>query len=923
MPLWHPPAPQTPISVPGASPNTGLSPGITYASPTVPFYSSGSVIPSNLVVSTLTAVSETVSGFINLDGNILTTASGVGAELLLNGIPIATTANISSIQAWAEFPAISTINANSNLLINVSSVVGIPGQPLPILASQVAFGGLGELTGISTINGAPPGSGNAANWATYPATQDVNMNSQNLNSANQVNLNTGGNVVMLTAGAGNNLLVNGTPVGGGGGTPSTIAGLNTFMTATGTSGTATSAISAGGGLGGFITATANPGAGGISGGNITLTANGGTTPAGVFGRVDIVANEGVANVAGTDITTGGYVNIVANSGGALANLTSRIDLNAGGINMYAGITTPITSLFGYGFINALTGLSLVAGTFSSAFQVPGTVYLYGLTGIVLGSDTYATNLYPYWNGLTAPPNLTLNGRTTISGVARVDINNANNISFDALGAGAISGVQTINGSPYVPGGGGGVASLNGLTGALTLTAGTNITLTPVGNDITINSTGGSYPPVASFSTITIGTGGDISFSDATGFLRTSAIYGRNFDDLTIDAATGATLAISGGAGAGVAQSLISLIPDGSVVINNDVGTIPLTDGAGLTISPEGQTLIFPKNPAGLVDVGAITGLSTINGVAYPPSGTSAFVDSFQIYVAPNGNNTTGTGSQQKPFLSIGQAIIFRATLSTSTEVSIILSSGTYTETFTLTRNTYLVGVQTGEARQPCNIVGNIVLNDTTGSLGLSGLEITGSVSTTGGGATYTVFGCNITNTATAVNATAGTVFITECRISTTAQSVIISFSTLTIRDCAISTSGTGSCLSLASITTVRQCVFTSSSASTSASALINYSNTNLITFVLEFCRLEYTSTATDVGGAKSCIRFNGSGAITASVSNSLLLCEGAITASGGQIQCIQDPGAGAVALAYGQLIAGATAHHIAPTITKTQYNSVP
>lgn len=39
-------------------------------------------------------------------------------------------------------------------------------------------------------------------------------------------------------------------------------------------------------------------------------------------------------------------------------------------------------------------------------------------------------------------------------------------------------------------GGGGVTSLNTLTGAVTLAAGANITLTPVGNTITIASTAG-------------------------------------------------------------------------------------------------------------------------------------------------------------------------------------------------------------------------------------------------------------------------------------------------------------------------------------------------------------------------------------------------------------------------------------------------
>ena len=41
-----------------------------------------------------------------------------------------------------------------------------------------------------------------------------------------------------------------------------------------------------------------------------------------------------------------------------------------------------------------------------------------------------------------------------------------------------------------PSGGEGVTTINGLDGDITLTAGSNITLTPVGNTITIASTGG-------------------------------------------------------------------------------------------------------------------------------------------------------------------------------------------------------------------------------------------------------------------------------------------------------------------------------------------------------------------------------------------------------------------------------------------------
>jgi hypothetical protein len=45
------------------------------------------------------------------------------------------------------------------------------------------------------------------------------------------------------------------------------------------------------------------------------------------------------------------------------------------------------------------------------------------------------------------------------------------------------------------GGGGGVSSINSITGAIELIAGSNITLTPAGNNITIASTGGITFPL--------------------------------------------------------------------------------------------------------------------------------------------------------------------------------------------------------------------------------------------------------------------------------------------------------------------------------------------------------------------------------------------------------------------------------------------
>ena len=66
-------------------------------------------------------------------------------------------------------------------------------------------------------------------------------------------------------------------------------------------------------------------------------------------------------------------------------------------------------------------------------------------------------------------------------------------------------IQYFNGANFYPVAGAGVSSLNTLTGAITLAAGSNITLTPSGNTITIASTGGgggSFTPTTQFTATT-------------------------------------------------------------------------------------------------------------------------------------------------------------------------------------------------------------------------------------------------------------------------------------------------------------------------------------------------------------------------------------------------------------------------------------
>jgi hypothetical protein len=553
-------------------------------------------------------------------------------------------------------------------------------------------------------------------------------------------------------------------------------------------------------------------------------------------------------------------------------------------------------------MNASAGISVVAGNFSPSFQVPGSVYVYGTSGIVLGSDVYGGNVYPRFNGIDPPDNLSINGRSELVGNAFVDVNDINQLSFsgDINASKAINGLSTINGLPlsdfqYNPDPQFSTITMNN-EGLIEVT---QIRNTFPGDDFTIaqeNGTGvlslSQIPPLAinPIGDITILNNGEINLNTMLG------------DGITISP-TGDILNFqTTGAPRGQIAGLITI-------------------NGNMSIGADGNSIEFVPPPPSLITQGQISGVSTINGVAYPPPYVVNFVDAQAIYVAPNGDDTVGTGSSQFPYETIGRAITARALLSNTLEVSIMLSPGTYTETFTITRNTYLVGVQTGEARQPCNIVGDINMNDATGTTGLSGLDVNGTVTTTGAAA-HTIFACNITGaTNIALNATAGTAFVTECRLTSSGSDVIRSSSTLNIRDCIITQSGVNNCISSSTSCTIRQCFITSTSTSTSVQPIVFFNNSNAATSEISFCNITYTSAVTSTTGEKACIAYGNTGTHTASVSNSLLICEGAIAPlGGGPILCIQAINSGALTLSYGQIIAGTNANRLPVTgLSKIPY----
>lgn len=712
-------------------------------------------------------------------------------------------------------------------------------------------------------------STNPSQWATYPAVANVELNGNNVTDTN----------VGIVADQTSNLAYS-----------------NVNLTGQG-------------GIGGRINLTGNPGVAGVNGGSINLTANGGTSPAGLYGQVSIVAQPGTALVGETPVTTGGRIDITANSGSALTTATSAINLSAGGVNIYSGIASPIASLFGYGFTNASLGLSHVVGLPASGFQIPGTLYQYAPAGIVLNSDVYTTAVYPYWNGLAPPANLSINGRTTVSGSASVILNNVATMSME--GSGAITGVNTINGSAYPPPTPApGVTSLNGLAGGLSLTS-SSITITPGGSTINLEAVGGSAAGPAGSIQYSDGSGG---FSGNNGLLyngvsRITNSTGLNFIDINETANAN------------------------SVAIESN-SQVNITAGPLLSLNA-GQQLSLVAGTNLIVDIGGSRGTAgqvlTSNGTDTVWGVGSLFVASFDIYVAPNGNDATGNGSSQNPYLTIGQAIIKRATISSASKVCIQLASGTYTQNFILAQNTFLVGVPSGEFIEPTSIIGNILMTTAINtSAGLTNLSITGNsgiavASNTSGN--FALTNCNITAFAgfNAINQSVGGTFVvSNCRITGSTVTTIQTSSAFEIYNSIVLSASASIMVNTQGPVNAKRTTFTSTSSSTAANPIIRFGGSASQTIEVGWCKINYTSAVVDIGGLKACMAFaNNTGTTyTAQFYNSVLICEGAITGSP-QIQCIQNTGTSLTnTIQYGNLLSGATANHIAPTITHVALTNV-
>lgn len=161
----------------------------------------------------------------------------------------------------------------------------------------------------------------------------------------------------------------------------------------------------------------------------------------------------------------------------------------------------------------------------------------------------------------------------------------------------------------------------------------------------------------------------------------------------------------------------------------------------VNLTPDGGSMYLRNNGDILTGDGGnwisyLGGLLALNSQVSNLSNVVAFRDSQEIYVSGDGNDITGTGSILEPYQTIQKAVqMAELVASPSSQVSIYVGAGTYTENILITKGYISIIGETSTAVQSGHygITGDITINKTDSDdlfqcfVILQGLVIRGSV----------------------------------------------------------------------------------------------------------------------------------------------------------------------------------------------------
>jgi len=653
-------------------------------------------------------------------------------------------------------------------------------------------------------------------------------------------------------------------------------------------------------------------------------------------------------------------------------------------------TTPTDNTSNWATFRAVSNVDMSGSNISNAQKIQ-TVQLTNASGTFGTSGQYLTSDGTTINWVTAPSPGDVSTWATYPATSNVSLPNRDftitsanpGVTYPTASLNANVQIGNTSQAPLRP-------DFNAYCGSFNvgsvISPATSINLTSIGNVSVLGGggvgiSGGGGVSIAGVGGVAITGAGNLSL--AGGDVQVTGLGVVSVGAGGVAITGGGGVAITGGGAVAVTGGVgVSVLGGGGVSVTGG-GGVSVVGGAGVLINSGGSLKTETiTNVTGTGNTLAINNVSTINGAVYPPPGgggvssintetgavtitsptanlvvgstgagnieltvpggaLSSFLSLYSIFVAPNGNDTTGTGSANNPYLTIARAVTARLLIANTIEVAIQLFPGTYTpasQGISIPQNTFLVGIPSGEITQAVNIVAQVGLVAGTGTVGLYGLNLFPAASQCviiNGVGTYNITNCNIFNNGGnyAIAQSLGTLYLTECRVTTpttgTNPGIGLTGPTasIIIRDCLITSSGTPTLISCVGSMIIRQSNLINTSTSASVDPLVTYNPTaSGTTFEMSYSTLQYTSATVSAINGKICIRCNPTAGITASLVNfvnNLLICEGSRTGTGPNYYCINKAfGSGPVTLSYGNLLAGATANLIDSTITKTQYVTV-
>ena len=419
------------------------------------------------------------------------------------------------------------------------------------------------------------------------------------------------------------------------------------------------------------------------------------------------------------MSTGGIVSATGNgtfgniiTSGSGGNISGANIISANIFTASANITgdniTAITHLYTPNITNGATGVAFDGG-------FPGYITFYNSNGITVTiGDDGNINAVSNITGanLTTGGDLSVTGNATVGNLvtsgASGNISGANLISANTFSAtGNITGDFFIGNGSQLTGitAGGGNSISNGNSNVNIATSNGNVTTTVAGNTtLTVTDTGANISGTLSATgNITVG---NLTTSGASGNISGANIITANFFAGTLTTQAQPNITSTG--------TLSSL----SVTGNSNIGNI----GTGGLITATGNLNAGNIITPGIVSAtGNVTGNFFIgNGSQLTGVATTAFKPSNLLYVAKNGNDSTGTGSINAPYLTLQAAITAANVAGAAT--AIVLAPGNYAENITITDQSAALNIS-GSGLSETAINGNVLVSGTSNNIEFDNLRI--------------------------------------------------------------------------------------------------------------------------------------------------------------------------------------------------------